>query len=153
MKQPCGCCAGIENVTPQSEANRPGLPALVYRAGTYATFLESMLARISSIYLDVPTPDGKGKQRIFPLNGLVLEGGKFKRVSAGLSTRELNDPSIALFDAWATVVTCLRFTRSASRTRVTCEPRSSVYRFWNWLGWLDTSCGQEFPPASISRSL
>ena len=109
MKQPCGCCAGIENVTPQSEANRPGLPALVYRAGTYATFLESMLARISSIYLDVPTLDGKGKQRIFPLNGLVLEAGSFRRVSAGLSTRELNDPSIALLDAWAAVADVLTF--------------------------------------------
>ena len=110
MKQPCGCCAGLEVVTPEPEANRPGLSALVYRAGTHATFLESMLARISTIYLDVPTPDGSGKlQRIFPLNGLVLNGGKFVRVSAGLSTRELNDPSIALLDAWATVADVLTF--------------------------------------------
>ena len=110
MKQPCGCCAGLEVVTPELEANRPGLSALVYRAGTYATFLESMLARISTIYLDVPTPDGSGKlQRIFPLNGLVLNGGKFERVSAGLSTRELDDPSIALLDAWATVADVLTF--------------------------------------------
>ncbi len=110
MKQPCGCCAGLEVVTPQPEANRPGLSALAYRAGTYATFLESMLARISSIYLDVPASDGSGKvQRIFPLNGLVLKGGKFERVSAGLSTRELNDPSIALLDAWATVADVLTF--------------------------------------------
>src|SRR6266851_1169732 len=110
MKQPCGCCAGLEVVTPELEANRPGLSALVYRAGTYATFLESMLARISTIYLDVPTPDGSGKvQRIFPLNGLVLNGGKIERVSAGLSTRELNDPSIALLDAWATVADVLTF--------------------------------------------
>ena len=112
MKQPCGCCSGLEVVTPQPEANRPGLPALVYRAGTYATFLESMLARISSIYLDVPTPDGSGQvQRIFPLNGLVLnsDGKTFTRVSPGLSTRELNDPSIALLDAWATVAEVLTF--------------------------------------------
>src|SRR5207245_3445278 len=68
------------------------------------------LARISTIYLDVPTPDGIGKlQRIFPLNGLVLNGGKFERVSAGLSTRELDDPSIALLDAWATVADVLTF--------------------------------------------
>ncbi len=110
MKQPCGCCAGLEVVTPEPEANRPGLSALAYRAGTYATFLESMLARISSISLDVPVSDGSGKlQRIFPLNGLVLSGGKFERVSAGLSTRELNDPSIALLDAWATVADVLTF--------------------------------------------
>src|SRR5579864_5120021 len=110
MKLPCGCCAGLEVVTPELEANRPGLSALVYRAGTHATFLESMLARISSIYLDVPARDGSGKiQRIFPLNGLVLNGEKFERVSAGLSTRELNDPSIALLDAWATVADVLTF--------------------------------------------
>jgi hypothetical protein len=57
MKTPCGCCDGLEVVTPQPEANRPGLSALAYRAGTHATFLESMLARISSIYLDVPAAD------------------------------------------------------------------------------------------------
>lgn len=110
MKTPCGCCAGLEVVTPQSEANRPGLSALAYRAGTHATFLESMLARISSIYLDVPAADGSGKlQRIFPLNGLVLNDKTFQRVSPGLSTRELDDPSIALLDAWATVADVLTF--------------------------------------------
>jgi hypothetical protein len=112
MKQPCGCCAGIEVVTPQSEENRPGLPALVYRAGTYATFLESMMARISSVYLDVPASDGGANvQRIFPLNGLVLnnDGKTFTRVGPGLSTRELSDPSIALLDAWATVADVLTF--------------------------------------------
>lgn len=110
MKQPCGCCAGIEVVTPEPETNRPGLSALAYRAGTYATFLESMLARISTLYLDVPAPDGSGDvQRIFPLNGLVLKGGTFQRVGPGLSTRELSDPSIALLDAWATVADVLTF--------------------------------------------
>ncbi len=112
MKQPCGCCAGLEVVTPESEANRPGLSALAYRAGTYATFLESMLARISSIYIDVPAPDGSGKmQRIFPLSGLVLnaDGKTFDRISPGLSTRAFDDPSIALLDAWATVADVLTF--------------------------------------------
>jgi hypothetical protein len=112
MKQPCGCCAGIEVVTPQSEENRPGLPALVYRAGTYATFLESMMARLSSIYLDVPASDGSANvQRIFPLNGLVLnsDGKTFTRVGPGLTRRELSDPSIALLDAWATVADVLTF--------------------------------------------
>jgi hypothetical protein len=110
MKQPCGCCAGLEVVTPQTEANRPGLSKLVYRGGSYATFLESMLARISSIYVDVAAPDGSGKvQRFFPLNGLVLDSGKIVKAGAGLSTRELNDPSIALLDTWATVADVLTF--------------------------------------------
>ena len=96
MKQPCGCCAGIETVTPEVEANRPGLPALSYRAGTYATCLETMLARLSNFYLDVTADDGNGSvQRLYPLKGLT--------------TRALSDPSIALLDAWATVADVLTF--------------------------------------------
>lgn len=49
IKQPCGSCAGIQVITPEAEANRPGLPAISYRAGTYATFMETMLARLSSV--------------------------------------------------------------------------------------------------------
>ena len=49
MNQPCGCCAGIEVVTPLFEANRPGLSAIAYRVGTHATFLQSMLARLTSL--------------------------------------------------------------------------------------------------------
>src|SRR5947209_6689849 len=48
MNKPCGCCAGIEVVTPQELINRPGLSAIAYRVGTHTTFLESMLARLSS---------------------------------------------------------------------------------------------------------
>jgi hypothetical protein len=51
MSQPCGCCEGVQKVTPVSTANRPGLSALVYRMGTHATFLETMEARLSSLYL------------------------------------------------------------------------------------------------------
>ena len=110
MKQPCGCCSGLEVVTPQEIVNRPGLPALIYRAGTHATFLESMLARISTVYLDVPVADGSGKlQRVFPLAGLVQKAGSLERLSPGLGTRDLNDPSIALMDAWATVADVLTF--------------------------------------------
>jgi Baseplate J-like protein len=96
MKQPCGCCAGIEIVTPEQESNRPGLSAIAYRAGTYATFLETMLARISNYYLDVTADDGSGTvQRTYPLRGLT--------------TRALTDPSIAFCDAWATVADVLTF--------------------------------------------
>jgi Baseplate J-like protein len=96
MKRPCGCCAGIEVVTPQPEASRPGLSALTYRVGTYATFVESMVARLSNLYLDVPKSDGSGAlERIYPLNNLT--------------TREQSDPSIALLDAWAIVADVLTF--------------------------------------------
>jgi uncharacterized phage protein gp47/JayE len=96
MKQPCGCCSGVEVITPEPEANRPGLTALAYRAGTHESFLESMIARLSTLYLDIPASDGSGNYlRIRPVNGL--------------RTRESDDPSIALLDAWATVADVLTF--------------------------------------------
>ena len=49
MSDTCGCCTGTEVVVPVSEANPPGQSALVYRAGTYATFFETMLARLTRI--------------------------------------------------------------------------------------------------------
>lgn len=82
MNEPCGCCEGIESLTPLPTANRPGLDALRYRAGTHATFLETMLARLSS--RDYP-----------PLHGLT--------------TRQPSDPAIALLDAWAMVADVLTF--------------------------------------------
>ena len=94
MTKPCGCCGGIRVVTPEPEYNRPGLPALTYRAGTYTTFLESMLARLSTVYVDVDPGTGALK-RLYPLKDLT--------------TREPNDPSIALLDAWAVVADNLTF--------------------------------------------
>ncbi|HEX3228248.1 MAG TPA: putative baseplate assembly protein [Pyrinomonadaceae bacterium] len=76
-------------MTPQSVANRPGLAALAYRVGTHSTFLETMLARLSTIELE-------------------HEGAKFRPL-ARLTTREQGDPSIALLDAWALVADVLTF--------------------------------------------
>jgi predicted phage baseplate assembly protein len=78
----CGCCEGIQVVTPLPVENRPGLPALSYRAGTHGTFLETMIARLSSA--DFPA-------------------------LAGLKTRDPGDPAIALLDSWATVADILTF--------------------------------------------
>ena len=96
----CGCCQGIEQLTPQATANRPGLRALRYRAGTHATFLEAMLARLSSLYLDLPREeiDDQGRHaldRIYPLRNL--------------RTRATDDPAIALLDAWAVLGDVLTF--------------------------------------------
>lgn len=82
MNEPCGCCEGVESLTPMSTANRPGLDALVYRVGTHATFLETMKARLSS--------------------------SKFPSL-AQLKTRDANDLAIALLDTWATVADVLTF--------------------------------------------
>lgn len=99
-KTPCSCCDGITALTPVPVANRPGLGALAYRVGTHATFLETMLARLSSLFIDVRTDNFDEHnqpiiRRVYPLNNLL--------------TREKDDPSIALLDAWAMVADVLTF--------------------------------------------
>ena len=78
----CGCCAGTSVQTPQVETNLPGQPSVSYRAGTWATFKESMLARLSSS--DYPA-------------------------LARLKTRDDDDFSIAFLDATAVVLDILTF--------------------------------------------
>src|SRR5580704_8695388 len=78
----CGCCAGIGVQTPQVVSNLPGLSSLVYRAGTWATFRESMHARLSSF--DYPA-------------------------LAPLKTRDDDDFTIAFLDATAMVLDILTF--------------------------------------------
>jgi hypothetical protein len=81
-------------LTPLATANRPGLPALSYRIGTHATFLETMKARLSNLCLssEADCKQGKGP---YPLRKLT--------------TREADDAAIALLDAWATVGDVLTF--------------------------------------------
>jgi predicted phage baseplate assembly protein len=78
----CGCCAGTSVQTPRGESNPPGLSAIAYRTGTWATFTESMLARLSSA--DYPA-------------------------LAPLTTRSDDDFSIGLLDATAVVLDILTF--------------------------------------------
>jgi hypothetical protein len=75
----CGCCQGVEPVTPVAITNRAGLDAIAYRVGTHGRFLETMLARLSH----------------GPL--------------AALRTRDRDDASVAFLDAWATVAEILTF--------------------------------------------
>jgi predicted phage baseplate assembly protein len=78
----CGCCEGISVETPSPLANRPGLSAIAYRVGTHSQFDETLLARLSS-----------------------SNQGALSR----LTTRDSDDFSIALLDAWATVGDVLTF--------------------------------------------
>jgi hypothetical protein len=72
----------VTQETPVAIANRPALPAISYRVGTYPTFLASMEAALSSS--EYPA-------------------------LAGLRTRDSSDFSIALIDAWAEVLDILTF--------------------------------------------
>jgi hypothetical protein len=78
----CGCCEGLTAETPASIENRAGLTAIAYRCGTHSQFKESMLAALSS-------SDRLALQR--------------------LNTRENDDFSIALLDAWAVVADVITF--------------------------------------------
>jgi hypothetical protein len=80
--QPCGCCAGLAQQTPEVVANRPALSSIAYRAGRYSTFSASMLAALSD--------------PAFP-------------ALAPLRTRDPGDFSIALLDAWAVALDILTF--------------------------------------------
>jgi len=76
----CGCCQGISQETPAAIDNRPGLSEIAYRAGTWTQFKASMLDALS--------------------NSPQL---------AGLRTRDDDDFTIALCDAFAIVCDILTF--------------------------------------------
>src|ERR671910_2754024 len=78
----CGCCEGLTVGTPVEVYNRPGLAAIAYRAGTHAGFKKSMLSSLSAH--DLPA-------------------------LRGLNTRDDDDFSVALIDAWAMVADVLTF--------------------------------------------
>ena len=71
--------------------NPPGRKSLKYRIGTHSTFLRSMMASLPM--WEVPDGPNKGTR---PL-------------SSELCTRDGDDPSIALMNAWATVADVLTF--------------------------------------------
>jgi hypothetical protein len=82
MSCTCDCCTGAHVATPAAEENRPGLCRISHHPGTYATFFETMQARLSSS--DFPE-------------------------LAALRMRDAGDPSIALCDAWAIAADVLSF--------------------------------------------
>ncbi|HEY2190111.1 MAG TPA: putative baseplate assembly protein [Caldimonas sp.] len=122
--QPCGCCEGVQVLTPQDETSRPGLPALSYRAGTHASFMQTMQARLSTIEVEGLGSDGQMLSHLRPLQGLT--------------TRDPSDPSIALLDAWATVGDVLTFyqERNANEAYLrTATERRSVLELARLVGY------------------
>lgn len=107
----CGCCEGLAVETPAEVSNRPGLSAVAYRVGTHARFKASMLARLS----------GSG----------LPELGKLK-------TRDDDDFTIALLDAWAMVADVLTFyqERVANESYLrTATERGSVIHLARLIGY------------------
>jgi len=107
----CGCCAGLETETPVEISNRAGLAAVAYRAGTHAQFKASMLAALSS---------------------------QERATLQALQTRDDDDFSIALLDAWATVADVLTFyqERSANESYLrTATERFSLLELARLIGY------------------
>ncbi|MEM9218819.1 MAG: putative baseplate assembly protein [Cyanobacteria bacterium P01_F01_bin.150] len=100
----CGCCDGTGLSTPAPIINRSGLSTLSYRVGTHDQFKQSLLAQLSS--QQVPA--------------LRL-----------LTTRDQDDFTIALLDAWATMADVLTFYQERivqeSFLRTATEPLSIRY--------------------------
>jgi len=104
----------VERLTPAATANPPGLDSLHYRVGTHGSFLETMLARLSSLRIGSESP------------------------LAGLRVRTGDDPSIALLDAWATVAEVLTFyqERIANEGYLrTATERSSILELARLVGY------------------
>jgi baseplate J-like protein len=76
----CGCCEGVRVLTPVAISNPPGLQRIAYRAGTHGSFKESLQAHLSA-----------------------------QAALRRLTTRDDDDPTVALLDAWATVLDVLTF--------------------------------------------
>src|SRR5258706_1043179 len=77
---PCQCCEGIEAATPAEIFNPPGLAALKVRAGTQASLKEAMLVGVTG-----------------------------QSALARLTTRDDDDPTIGIVDAWASALDVLTF--------------------------------------------
>jgi hypothetical protein len=118
MNDSCGCCEASVAPTPKTIYNRPGLSAIVYRVGDYASFRQAMLGAISLTEVEV--------------NGQTL------RPLAGWTTRANDDYGIALLDMWAYVGDILTFyqERIANEAYLrTALFRDSVRRLAGLLGY------------------
>ena len=107
----CGCCAGVSVETPLVIYNRPGLPAIAYRVGSHASVRKSLLARLS----DSDWP-----------------------VLRQLRTRDNDDFTIALLDAWAVTSDVLTFyqERIANESYLrTAAERLSILELARLLGY------------------
>ncbi len=107
----CGCCEGLSERTPVLVYNRPGLSAIRYRTGTHSRFKQSMIAGLS----DPNRP-----------------------VLGRLKTRDDDDFSIALLDAWAAVADVLTFYQERIATESylrTATQRESILHLSRLIGY------------------
>ena len=105
----CSCCEGLSAQTPAPVFNRPGLSAIAYRVGTHAQFKDSLLARLATA-----------------------------PALRSLTTRQDDDFTIGLLDAWSTVADVLTFyqERIANESYLrTATERFSVLEMAHLIGY------------------
>lgn len=85
----CGCCTVPNPATPALIQNRPGLTAVRYRIGTFATFREAMIERIPQAEVEV-------------------DGAKLRPL-VNFTARTSADYGIAVIELWAYVADILTF--------------------------------------------
>lgn len=103
------CCKGVKSQTPASTANPPGMPALNYRVGTHARFKETMLSQLSR-----------------------------QKSLRSLHIRKDDDPTIALIDAWSTVLDVLTFYQERVASEgylLTATERRSILELARQIGY------------------
>ncbi len=92
-------------------SNRPGVRALAYRVDTHGTFKQRMVDRLRG-------------------TSVPVGAGQSARPLAALTTRDPDDPAIALVDAWAMVADVITFYQERIANegflRTATEPRSVV---------------------------
>ena len=85
----CGCCRAPVSPTPEAIWNRPGLPAIHYRVGTYSSFRRAMIEKISSVEVEVE--------------------GSTLRPLREWTARTSDDYGVALLEMWAYLADILTF--------------------------------------------
>ncbi len=107
----CACCEGITAIVPGQVINRPGLSQVRYRVGTQVDFLRSALAALSD--------------------------PEFSALRS-LTTREIDDFTIALLDGWATLADVLTFYQERIANEFwlrTATERDSILRLARLIGY------------------
>ncbi|HEU5213947.1 MAG TPA: hypothetical protein VFU30_00245 [Gaiellaceae bacterium] len=105
----CGCCAPPSGAAPLPVDNPPGLPAVGYRIGTYATFREALIRRLAQV--------------------VALRG---------LTTRADDDYAIAVLDGWSVIADILTFYSERTVNEAflrTAKLRDSVVRLSGLVGY------------------
>lgn len=101
MNEDCGCCEGVGVETTETLDNPPGMPALSYRVGTYATFFRTMMARLGALLAESSLVGSTAAQ---PGNAGCM-GESHRSFLLGGDP----DAGTALIDAWACVADVLTF--------------------------------------------